>query len=112
MDDILKKFNLKMDDLSSAERDILFGWVEALQQNKMTVSKVKDYITSMKVALEEKLADEPEFVRVFIFSVPNRNQIFMKARLRNYIMLEAFLESPEKAKIAVEKAVANIKITK
>lgn len=112
MDEILKRFNLTMDDLTSKERDTLFSWMEALQQNTMTLTRVKEYLTQMKTSLIESLADEPEFISVFIFKLPNRNQIFMKARLRNYILLEAFLESPERAKKAIEKAIGNIKSAK
>ena len=109
MDDILKKFGVKFEDLNTVERDTLLGWVEAMNQNKLTLSTVKEYISRMKDSVAEQLADEPEFERVLIFSFPNRKQILLKARLRNYILFESLLESPERAKKAVEKAVANIK---
>ena len=34
--------------------------------------------------------------------------MYLKARLRNYILLEAFLETPEKAQEALDRAIAGI----
>ena len=34
--------------------------------------------------------------------------MYLKARLRNYILLEAFLETPEKAQEALDRSVAGL----
>ncbi len=38
----------------------------------------------------------------------SRQDIYLKARLRNLMLLEAMLTSPEKAKIRLEQAIAGI----
>ena len=108
MDEILQRFGLKYDDLNVAEKETLNTMLSSLQQKQLTVERVKEYIHSMRDAVEDELENEPEFTYIFIFRVPNRKEILLKARLRNYRLLEAFLYSPDKAKKAIESAVAGI----
>lgn len=109
IDDILEKFNLKYEDLTQVERETFLTWLDALQKQQLTIDKIREYTQAMRSSVAEQLINEPEFLYIFIFKVPNRNQILLKARLRNYILLEAFLSSPQKAKEAMERALASIK---
>jgi hypothetical protein len=109
IDSILEKFNLKFEDLTSVERETFLTWLDALQKNQLSLEKVREYIHTARSAVEEQLVNEPEFIRIFLFKVENRKQIFLKARLRNYMLIEAFLSSPDKAKEAIERALASIK---
>lgn len=73
--------------------------LKAVSEAQLTPEKLKDYILSMRNAVENELVRE----------VLNTTQdIFLKARLRNYMLLESFLMSPEKAKKALEDSIAEI----
>ncbi len=112
IDNILEKVGLKYDDLDTighaGEKEELNRMLTSLSQNQLTIEKVKTYISSMKFSVEQQLVDEPEFNYIFIFKVLNRKQIYLKARLRNYMLLEAFLSTPEKAKEALDRAIAGL----
>jgi len=55
IDKLLEKAGLKYEDLSKIEVKTLNSWMEALQKGKVNVSKVKEYISSMKEAVEKEL---------------------------------------------------------
>jgi len=95
MDKVLEKFGLKYDDLSSAERDTLHSWMQAIQQQNLTIEKVKEYLGSMKETVEIELTKVGH---------NSKQDLLLKARLRNYMLLDAFLSSPEKAQRALERA--------
>lgn len=100
IDAILEKFNVKYDDLTNDERETFNSWIKVLSEKKITVESIKENITAMKMAVEQELCK---------VSHNNKEDIFMKARLRNYMLLEAFLESPEKAKKALEQSLSRLK---
>jgi len=100
IDSILEKFNVKYDDLSNDERETLNSWIKVLADKKITVELIKENIIAMKMAVEQELCKVGH---------NNKEDIFMKARLRNYMLLEAFLESPEKAKKALEQSLRGLK---
>lgn len=108
MDEILDKAGLKYEDLNSAERETLNVWMSRLEQSQMTLESVRSAVSDMKDAVEQELISEPEFNYLFIFKIPNRKQILLKARLKNYLLLEAFLSSPDKAKKALDRAVSGL----
>jgi len=99
VDTILKQFNVKYEDLSVDERKTLNGMLESLGDNQLTVEKIKEYIHTMKDAVEQELT---------ITGNNNLQDAFLKARLRNYMLLEAFLSTPEKARIALEKSLSRL----
>jgi hypothetical protein len=105
---IEEKLGIKIETLNAAEKETYFSMLTAVQKSQMTPEKLKEYISSMKDAVEKELINEPEFIRIFIFKVENRKQILLKARLQNYRLLESFLLSPEKAKEALEEMISNI----
>ena len=109
IDDYLEKYKVKYEELTEDEKTTLNTWVNALQEGSVTIEKIKDYISAMKYSVEQALVDEPEFNYVFIFKVINRKQILLKARLKNYMLFEAFLHSPERAKKALDKSLSFIK---
>jgi len=97
--EILDKVGLKYDELTTEERETLHSWVGSVEQSTMSGSKIKDYIQSMKDSVSLELSDS---------KIGKRQDMYLKARLRNYILLEAFLETPEKAKSALDRAIAGI----
>jgi hypothetical protein len=99
MDEILERLGYKYEDLTTAERETLHSWTEALTKNELTLGHVKTYIASMRDSVEQELAET---------SHNSKQDLFLKARLRNYMLLEGFLTSPERAKQALERAIAGI----
>lgn len=97
--DILERAGLKYEDLTSAEKETLEQWSTALEGNTLTPNDISRHITTMRGAVEEKLA---------VTGLGSKEDTFLKARLRNYMLLEAFLISPEKAKEALDKALAGL----
>jgi len=97
IDKILERNNLKYEDLTSEERETLGTWTEALQQGKISVEKIRDYLQVMKASVEQELSK---------IGHESKQDIFLKARLRNYLLLEAFLSTPERARIAVDRSIA------
>ena len=106
--EIEEKMDLKIESLNILEKETYFKMLEAVQKAKMTPEKLKQYIISMRDAVAKELIQEPEFIRVFIFKFDNRKQILLKARLQNYMLLEAFLNSPEEAKEQLESMISNL----
>lgn len=108
LDDLLRKYNVKYEDLRPDERQTINGWIAALSQGALTVDKVRDYINMMKASVEEAIVNEPEFVWHWFWKVPNRKAVLLKARLQNYMLLEIMLSTPDKIKQKVEQQISNI----
>lgn len=100
MDEILQRLNLKFEDLTSAERDQLNLWMEDLSKNQLSVPKLKSHIASMRDGVELELTK---------VDFGSKQDTFLKARLRNYMLLEAFLTSPDKARAAIEQRLKGIR---
>jgi hypothetical protein len=108
IEELLKPHGLKYEDLNILEQETLETWMGALSKKQLTVESIRQAISNMKEAVEHELILEPEFNYILLFKIPNRKQIFLKARLKNYLLLEAFLLSPEKAKKALEQAITGL----
>ena len=100
IDDLLKKYNLKYEELTPDERITFHTMLDAIEGKSLSIEKIKDFIISMKYAVEQ------EIVKV---GNNNKQDTFLKARLKNYMLLEAFLTSPEKARKALEQSLQNIR---
>lgn len=99
MDEILQKFGLKYEDLSSAERDTLSQWVQSLSKNTLSVEMIRSYVANMRSSVEDELTKT---------DLNSKQDIFLKSRLRNYMLFEAFLSTPAKAKEAMEQALSGM----
>lgn len=99
LDEMLKKYGLKYEDLSSQERATAHQWVSSLQQGQLSLEKVREYLQTMRSQVEEELTKTGH---------DSKQDLFLKARLRNYMLLESFLISPEKAKERLEATIASI----
>jgi len=99
-DEILSGLGLKYEDLQKAERETLSQWTKDLEKGILTLEKVKDYIHSMRDVVEEELTKT---------SHNSKHDLFLKARLKNYLLLEAFLTSPDRAKKAFEESIKRLK---
>lgn len=109
LDQILEKLGRDYDELEPEERISLHSIVEAAEKKQITPERMKVAISKMREAVQLALIDEPEFNYIFIFKVPNRKQIYLKARMRNYLMIESLFVDSELAKKSIEEAVARIK---
>ena len=98
-DEILRKHGLKYEDLNAVEKETLNTWVAALQEGQLTTEKIKDYLHAMRDSVEQELTK---------IGHETKQDIFLKARLRNYMLLEALLSSPERAKAQMEKSLSGI----
>ena len=96
LDKILEEQGLNYEDLNAMERETYNKANFSIQA--LTVADVKNYVASMKASIALQLAQTPE-------DDTNKN-ILLKARLQNYVLLEAFLERPEKAEEAIRKQFA------
>ena len=93
LDKILEDQGLNYEDLNSAERETYRKANFSL--HKLTVADVKTYITNMKNSVALQLTETP---------LENTEEnVILKARLKNYILLESFLLTPEKAEEALKK---------
>jgi hypothetical protein len=109
MDNMLEKFGLKFEDLTTAERETYSQWLQSLSNQTLTVASVKDYVQQMKDTVEGELVAfvEPKTIWDFLFR--KKKDVYLTARLRNYMLLLAFLTGPDKAKKALEKSLQNLK---
>jgi|SRR3990167_10424948 len=96
IDELLEKVGLKYEDLSSVEKETLNTWVDTLQKGQLSLEKVRDYVSSMKQAVEQELAKA---------DLGTKQDTFLKARLRNYMLLESLFTTPEKAQEQIENAI-------
>jgi uncharacterized protein YoxC len=99
IDEILSKLNLKYEDLNVAEKETLNQWLDVLASKKLSIEDVKNYVRQMISSVEQELAK---------IEHNSKQDLFLKARIRNYILLEGFLESPEKAKKALENMLSRL----
>lgn len=99
LDKILKKYNLKYEDLRKDERETLDEWMVSLQENQLSIEKIRGYISSMKNAVEQEVTKT---------DLNSKQDLFLKARLRNYMLLEAFMSTPEKAREQIETALQSV----
>ena len=99
INDVLERIGLKFEELNGEERETLNGWMKQLQGNKLVIEDVKKYIHSMKESVEQELTRS---------NIKSKQDLFLKARLRNYVLLESFMTSPEKAQQALERQLAGL----
>lgn len=99
MDKILERFGISYSDLSGSEKETLNGWMETLSRNVLTLESVRAYILAMKDSVEQELTQTTH---------NSKQDIFLKARLRNYLLLEAYLSTPEKAQKAIEQQLSSM----
>lgn len=96
IDKFLKKRGINSyDELNHVEKETYKRMLKVMSDKTLTVSDLKSYISTMKSSVASQLSDTPETDR-------DKN-IHLKARLKNYSLLEDFLAGPEKAQKALAK---------
>ena len=99
IDTILEKAGLTYEELTKAERETLNQWMDSLHKSKVSISSVIEYISAMRDAVEVELTKT---------SNNSRQDLLLKARLKNYMLLEAFLATPEKARQALDRVISGM----
>lgn len=107
---IEEKFGLKIENLNQLEKETYFKMLEAVQKAQIDHLRLRDYIVTMRDAVEREIVNEPTFIRIFIWKVENPRLIKLQARLQNYLLLESLLLSPEKAKQNLEDMVSGMSV--
>lgn len=112
LDHILEQRGLKFEDLKpeAGEVDTLMGWLKELQEKQVTVERIHAHVREMIGIVERALVKEPPFEYYFggLLTRENHKNTYLKARLENYLLLLDFLDSPIKAKQALEEALSRI----
>jgi len=98
--DALEDKGVNIEKLTADEKQTYFTMLSVVQESQLSIEKFRDYIIQMRSAVEQELVKTGLNVE---------QDTFLKARLKNYMLLESFLISPEKAKRAYEDMVATIK---
>lgn len=108
LDELLEKKGLKWGELEPDEKKYVTDIVSAIQTNALTLEKVREAIQGMKVAVEQELIKTDEFCYFLWFKRVNRQHIFLKARLQNYLLLEMLLSTPDRLKAQLDASLNNI----
>ena len=98
-DKILEEYGLKYEDLNIEERETYQS--SYFNVKTLTVGDVRDYVTNMKNAIALQLSD--------LSGKDFEKNLILKARLKNYLLLETFLSAPDKAEKALREGLARIK---
>jgi hypothetical protein len=107
MEQLLSAFGLSYEDLRLEEREYLNNWLAQLEgKAEMRADQVRGFIVQCKNEVAYKLSELPDDAEHKL------QNIHLKARLMNYIMLEGFLTSPEQAKKELENYIDRLKQSK
>jgi len=71
-----------------------------LKSLELTLSDVKDHVKVLIETVERELAT---------YDLPKNKDLFLKARLKNYLIIADFLTGPDKAKKYIEQSIQDIK---
>lgn len=112
INNLLEEHGLKLEELNSAERETLEKWSKAWQQQEISVPKIKELLEQLIESTLKELADLKEATSFWSFLFNRNKDIFLKARLKNYLMLRDFISGPERARNFIEENLKNIKATK
>ena len=100
LEEIKSRLGLSFDELKYAERETVMGWMNDLDKQKVTPETILSYIVSLRRAVDNELATH---------NLSKNQDLFLKARLKNLILLEGFMKGPEEAKKALENYVKRLK---
>ena len=99
---ILESFGIKdYDKLNSAEQETLRNWVAKVEKATITLEDVKKGIVVMREMVEAELVKH---------ETQGRKDIYLKARLKNLILLESILNRPDRARAALEGYIQQAKV--
>src|SRR5574340_255206 len=101
LDKFLEERGLTFEQMKDEERALYMKWVNALSQKELTIEEVQGFIRNLITAVENELANSDitsyGIFGIFFYWRKNKD-LFLKARLKNLILLEAMLSGPARAK--------------
>ena len=103
MDEILASLgfpNLKYDELKPWEKDTFNSMLSAMEDSTLTLEKFKGFVSSIRDGLEHELTKP---------NLQKEEDIYLKARLKNIMLLESFLTTPARAKQELQRMLSNVK---
>lgn len=103
IDDILKKHGLTLDELNPEEKTTFYNMLNDVNKSTLTVDGLREAIKSMRSAVETEMVDLPFWKYLF-------KNVFLKARLKNYMQIEELLQLPVKQRHQLEKALEGFKV--
>ena len=92
---VLKKLGKQYDQLSPIAKKTYDRWEEVLSTGPITIGKLKTFLTEEKEALIKDLASSH-------YELDSKEDMFLKARLNDCLIILALMESPEKAASMLE----------
>ncbi|MDE1866719.1 MAG: hypothetical protein KGI08_03285 [Thaumarchaeota archaeon] len=102
-DEILEARGVQYEDLSAAEKETYYKWLNDLQASQVTLDKVINHVRTMKNAIELELVSTDPYTYFLWFKIPNLKHEHLKARLHNYLLLDSLFNEPERAKQLLEQ---------
>lgn len=97
IDNILKLFGIEedvtYDELSDTDQEIYREWQDKLEVGGLTIEDIKKYVHALRQSVDLELSQTPQ---------NDPKDVYLKARLRNYVLLEAFLTAPDLAREALK----------
>lgn len=107
--ELLEKYNLKYEDLNTAEKQYLEDLEKNFTVKELTVADIQRFINGSIDALTNELVSynvPDNFVKYFF---TKKRRIHVEARLKNLMMMRDFISSPAKAKETVERMLKTLK---
>lgn len=87
LQDLLKKLNLRYEDLREDERATFEQWSKTLSAPAVSINDLKAFLPTQIAMLENQQND---------YQNSPQKDLFLKAQLRNLKMIHAFILGPEK----------------
>jgi hypothetical protein len=109
LSNLLDKYGIKYDDMNALERETFDSWSKSLASKQLTLTDVETHVKSLIEAVNKDLADLKESTSFWTYLYQWKRDTYLKARLRNYMMLYDFLTAPAKARQFIEQSLQNIK---
>jgi len=104
LDKILKPYGLEYEDLNQEERATLHVMVDAMGKGGIDINKIREYISSMRESVALDLVSMTDTSS----QKDKMKDVYLKARLHNYVLLEAILDKPNKTSKAIESMLAGM----
>jgi len=101
LEEFLSKIGVPVEKLEEEEKRTLMQWLENLSQQRISLNDVENYIRKMADDVARELCEA---------EVSGKKDIFLKARLKNYLLLLDFLTAPRKARESLEKYLKGLKL--
>jgi len=97
--EILTKLNLNFEDLNASEKETYQNWEETLRGKEITIDVLKEFIKSQIEIIIDNIA---------VPNISKNEEDILKAQVRNYKTLLAFINYPERSKAFLENHLNNL----